>query len=579
MTTIIGLARSLSYCLICLALLLSFASGLSLASSAPATDWEKNYGEASSKESGASVWQTSDDGFIITGGNDKSQLMLIKTDWQGNVMWIKNDADGDAGKFVRQTSDGGYVVVGSNGGNLFVLKTDENGNKVWSKTYPRPNGKAVTGEAIQQTPDGGYIVAGSINKGGKEGSDMYVVKLAANGDQQWDKSYGGVDGEVGTGADYGHTVWPTGDGGYVIGGSDWSSTYWPKAAMVKLDANGNQQWYKIYDEANDRSDGSSVEVQQTRDGGYIYAGQRNSKMFLLKTDPNGNQQWNRLYESGQFYSVQQTWDDGYVMTGYAGANYENVVVIRTDSSGNQLWEKKMKGLGLAGGVSVQQIGNGSYVVAGSTKVDKDKKDDFYLAQLDKDFTPVPNAKLVSDSMPHIMEAGKAYSVQVTFENTGTMPWTFQDETTFGHHEDAAKFGVTGANQTIQIGKVVRPGQSETFSFTMTAPGENGTYNPRFRMMWEGHNPFGTLDNKTIWVVNGTGPAVSPPATAPSSAIEIGAATPQATAPTATTAQATENPAATSSTGFKLPCLSSVLLPLLIVGTVGIGLYQRRKKDN
>ncbi len=99
-------------------------------------------------------------------------------------------------------------------------------------------------------------------------------------------------------------------------------------------------------------------------------------------------------------------------------------------------------------------------------------------------------------------------VSITFLNNGTMPWTFQDHTTFGYQGDAAKFGVTGPNQTIPIGTVIRPGQSETYSFTMTAPAENGTYNPWFQMVWEGHQMFGQVDNKTILVVNGTGPAAT-----------------------------------------------------------------------
>jgi len=349
------------------AVFLSLASGVSVAGTAPATAWEKSYGNAALVDTGTSVWQTSDSGFIITGltyskgtNSGITRLMLVKTDWQGNQMWVKYNDEGDGGKSVRQTSDGGYIVVGTDGGNLFVLKTDENGEKVWSKTYPRPNGKTVTGESVQQTPDGGYIVAGSINMGGKDGSDMYATKIDSTGNQQWEKMYGGDDGDVGTGADFCYSVWLTSDGGYLLGGSDWSSTYWPKAAMVKLDANGNQQWYKVYSESDARMDGTYVEVQQTHDGGYIWAGYRSGKMCLLKADSNGNQQWNNSYEGGQCYSVQQTWDDGYVITGGAGSGAEDVIVIRTDARGNELWQKSLKGLGL--GKHTDAVGGGPFLL-------------------------------------------------------------------------------------------------------------------------------------------------------------------------------------------------------------------------
>jgi hypothetical protein len=239
MAPIIRLAKPLFFCLICLAVFFILVSGVSVAATAPATAWEKNYGLADFVDTGASVWQTSDDGFIITGlsyskgtNSGITRVMLVKTDWQGNEVWTKYDNEGKEGKYVRQTSDGGYIVTGSNGGNLFVLKTDMNGDKVWSKTYPRPNGKTVEGRSIQQTPDGGYIVAGSINMGGKDASDMYAARIDGTGNLLWDKTYGGDDGATGTGADYGYSVWLTNDGGYILGGSDWSSTYWPKAALL-----------------------------------------------------------------------------------------------------------------------------------------------------------------------------------------------------------------------------------------------------------------------------------------------------------------------------------------------------------
>ena len=77
-----------------------------------------------------------------------------------------------------------------------------------------------------------------------------------------------------------------------------------------------------------------------------------------------------------------------------------------------------------------------------------------------------------------------------------------------------RFGAT-TNQTIQIGTVVRPGQSYTFSETLKAPAENGTYNPQFRMVWEDHQMFGAPINKTVTVVNGTGPAVGTATASPS----------------------------------------------------------------
>jgi uncharacterized protein HemX len=113
---------------------------------------------------------------------------------------------------------------------------------------------------------------------------------------------------------------------------------------------------------------------------------------------------------------------------------------------------------------------------------------------------------------------------------------------------------------------------------------NGTYHPEVRMFWTNHEFFGEPAKFTFYVVNGTPDTRTPTATSQ-------ATTPAATEkPTARPVSgATEKPSATESgqpeptaavkKSGGLTCLSSVVLPMLIVGTVGVGLYQRRKRED
>jgi ribosomal protein S11 len=176
------------------------------------------------------------------------------------------------------------VSFGAGSYDIFLLKTDANGNIIWAKTY----GGTGYDEAysVQQTSDGGYIVAGYTRSFGAGYDDVFLVKTDASGNIIWAKTYGG------TGYDKARSVQQTSDGGYIVAGytrSFGAGNY--DFFLIKTDANGNIQWAKTYG-GTDIDWASSV--QQTSDGGYIVAGRTNSfgadsvDIFLVKTDANGN---------------------------------------------------------------------------------------------------------------------------------------------------------------------------------------------------------------------------------------------------------------------------------------------------
>jgi hypothetical protein len=175
---------------------------------------------------------------------------------------------GDYGYSVEQTKDGGYIIAGSTSsydvgfGDVYLVKTDPNGNFQWQKTFGGSN--TDIGYSVQQTSDGGYIIAGSTESYGTGDCDVYLIKTEPNGILQWQNIFGGSD------YDRCRSVRQTSDGGYIItGGTASIVTEIEDVYLIKTEPNGNEKWQKTFG-GSDHDFGYSV--QQTSDGGYIITG-------------------------------------------------------------------------------------------------------------------------------------------------------------------------------------------------------------------------------------------------------------------------------------------------------------------
>ena len=282
------------------------------------TVWMKLYGEKYFTW-GYSVQQTTDNGFILVGVStnnkidtsvDSGFIYLVKTNETGDTLWTKY-YDNASGLSVEQTTDGGYIIVGAQDDKMYLSKTNANGDSLWSKTYSAP--LFAEGYCVQQTSDSGYILVGRARLNVNDYS-MYLVKTDSIGNVQWNKYFG-------TGSSYGHAVQQTTDGGYIACGSQ----------LVRVDPNGDTLWT--------RSIGGFHSVQQTTDGGYILAGENGINTYLVKTDSDGYTDWAKtfgFYDSHSGKSVKQTTDGGYILTGHTSilTSDKSAILIKTDSLGN-----------------------------------------------------------------------------------------------------------------------------------------------------------------------------------------------------------------------------------------------------
>ncbi len=222
-------------------------------------------------------------GYKATPGAGEKDVYLVKTNSSGVAQWTKTygGPDDDEGKSVDITSDGGYIIAGyktvsaKGPTDIYLLKTGSNGDTLWTKTYDRAGNDY--GNAVQQTFDGGYIIAGETDLGaGSGGRQIYLIKTDENGDTLWTQIYGGDD------IDIGRSVEQTSDSGYVITGDRWESGD-VDAYVLRTNKFGDSLWAMIigglqWDNGED--------VRETSDDGYIVAGctrsSGNYDVYLIK---------------------------------------------------------------------------------------------------------------------------------------------------------------------------------------------------------------------------------------------------------------------------------------------------------
>ncbi|MGA7303555.1 MAG: FlgD immunoglobulin-like domain containing protein [Rhodothermales bacterium] len=324
---------------------------------------------------GYAVSQTADGGFILTGETytrptaGPSDLWLIKTDADGKTQWERTFGSGlyDRGYSVRQTFEGGYIVAGSMdtpnvSSNVFIVRTDANGDTLWSKTF----GNRFTidsGQSVVQTADSGFAIAGWIRTP-TNNDDLYLIRLDTVGTTLWTKLVGG------SGRDRAYSVEETAEGGFVLAGETASAGETPAGDIwiVKTDSAGNVEWQKNY---GYQSYDVAKSVVQTRDGGYMVAGTIQDGGYdgwLLKTDAMGDTLWAKRFGSiysDEIDSIEQTSDGGYAFTGQTGMNGD-LWVGKTDADGDLDWERSYGGNGLDNGFSIEQTSDGGLVIAAYT---------------------------------------------------------------------------------------------------------------------------------------------------------------------------------------------------------------------
>ena len=304
---------------------------------------------------------------------------------------------------IAPAPDGGYLLGGSSNSGIgqskastnygdydfWVVKVDAAGNQLWDADFGGSNTDNLN--AVLPTPDGGYLLGGSSNSGPSGNkttpnygmADFWVVKLDGSGNEQWERDFGGS-------ADDNLTVMaPTGDGGYLLGGTTQSGASGNKTTppygaedfwVIKIDSQGNKQWEKAYPWAGIMNQLNTM--LPTAGGDYLLGGAAyglSLDYWLLGIDASGNQLLEKTYGGTAddiLRSIAPTRDGGYLLGGESWSqvsgdktapNYgsDDFWLVKIAGDGTKTWDRSYGGEDYESLDAIQPWPDGRYLLCGS----------------------------------------------------------------------------------------------------------------------------------------------------------------------------------------------------------------------
>lgn len=246
--------------------------------------------------------ETPEGDFVIVTASDAifkggSQPWIVQYNIKGDRVWDRYFPEGYYLRNIVRCSSGGYAAVGiatpvvAADNEFWLLKIDEKGEHVWNSTFVKTDDDHAWG--LVETPDGGFLLCGSSHEMPGGTLDVWIIKTDSDGNHVWNRTYGYPSHNDG-----GYSIVTTVGGGYVLAGyTEGSGTASSDAWLLGIDEEGNQLWNRTYGGTNDYI---AYGVIQLSSGDYAITGTATpsigglSDAFVIRTNGTGFMRWNTL---------------------------------------------------------------------------------------------------------------------------------------------------------------------------------------------------------------------------------------------------------------------------------------------
>ncbi|MFK7906113.1 MAG: T9SS type A sorting domain-containing protein, partial [Chitinophagales bacterium] len=367
-----------------LIVLFCFASISSKLYSQTTASFEKYYGNKSTSDIGNSVIELSDGNLLFVGttvnfGAEQSDIYLVKTDFEGNELWSKiyGTEMNETGIAVQELEDGSLMIIGnrdtlietSNNSHYinfqgFLIKIDFEGNELWSKVLD-------SNRSLFELVDMVYSTSGNLLIAGVYSSYSFLIEVNKEGEIIWETEQ--IFGDI---REF-KSIKELSDGSFIVVASErtWMSpnTIF-KPSIIKISSDGELEWTHI---AEEMGGWKGEDVWIRGDGTHAILAnslEQSNEVLIVVLDESGNQLWAEKYavEGGQkvrgiglFESV----DKELMIVGnilVKGSKEEDVFTILLSSDGTNISEEiyDYNGQNLAEGL--MKHSNGDVLIVGAS---------------------------------------------------------------------------------------------------------------------------------------------------------------------------------------------------------------------
>ncbi len=293
-------------------------------------------------------------------------MWLLKTDDDGNILWSRpffesntKYRDFESGAYILSTPDGGCLITGQGepratgkDTEVCLVKVDSNGVIMWEQIIGDDDEHVYTVSGIAGS-DNGCLLAIS-----QKYQNSFFVMYDQEGNEIWRTEYIGEEYYI-------EAVTATNDGRFLaIVENIYGSNFW----MMKMDGSGHMEFFP--DSLNVLINDVTC-VRQTDDGGYVICGKTDSyDAFLMRTDEQGSELWR--YTSGIDGIDRATWVEPtkkgmFALTGLekVGDVYDGWLAL-IDDAGEMQWKRYYSFPGYDQISCVCPTDDGGFILCGKT---------------------------------------------------------------------------------------------------------------------------------------------------------------------------------------------------------------------